>query len=93
MKAIEFKSKLKKNTIHIPMKIQAELKNSEEKEVRVMIFLEEENEVDSLENYTENEVIELANEELESINRGLKDVEEGKIHSNETARKIYGKYL
>ena len=35
----------------------------------------------------------LKNEELESINRGLKDFEEGRIHSHETARKIYEKYL
>ncbi|MCF8232153.1 MAG: hypothetical protein K9J27_08190 [Bacteroidales bacterium] len=32
-------------------------------------------------------------EELECINRGLKDFEEGKSHSHETARKIYEKYL
>lgn len=32
-------------------------------------------------------------EELESIERGLKDFEEGRIHSHETARSIYGKYL
>jgi hypothetical protein len=30
-------------------------------------------------------------EELESINRGLKDFEDGNIHSHETARKVYGK--
>ena len=35
----------------------------------------------------------LKNEELKSINRGLKDFEEGKVHSHETARKIYEKYL
>ena len=35
----------------------------------------------------------LKKEELESINRGLKDLDEGRIHSNETARKIYEKYL
>ena len=35
----------------------------------------------------------LKKEELESINRGLKDFEEGRIHSHETARKIYEKYL
>jgi len=35
----------------------------------------------------------LKKEELESINRGLKDFEEGRIHSHETARGIYGKYL
>jgi hypothetical protein len=32
-------------------------------------------------------------EELESIENGLKDLENGKIHSHETARKIYEKYL
>ncbi len=35
----------------------------------------------------------LRKEELESIQRGLKDIEEGRVHSNETARKIYEKYL
>ncbi len=35
----------------------------------------------------------LNKEELDSINRGLKDFEEGRIHSHETARKIYEKYL
>ena len=36
---------------------------------------------------------ELDQEEITSINRGLKDIEEGRIHSHETARKIYEKYL
>lgn len=35
----------------------------------------------------------LNKEELESIERGLKDLEEGKIYSHETARKVYEKYL
>ena len=35
----------------------------------------------------------LNEEELESINRGLKDFEEGRIHSQETVRKVYEKYL
>lgn len=35
----------------------------------------------------------LEKEELASIKRGLKDIEEGKIHSHETARNIYGKCL
>lgn len=35
----------------------------------------------------------LNKEELESIERGLKDLEDGRIHSHETARKIYEKYL
>jgi hypothetical protein len=35
----------------------------------------------------------LNKEELESIERGLKDLEDGKTHSHETARKVYEKYL
>jgi hypothetical protein len=35
----------------------------------------------------------LNKEELESIERGLKDMEDSKIHSHETARKVYEKYL
>jgi predicted RNase H-like HicB family nuclease len=35
----------------------------------------------------------LSHSEIESINQGLKDFEEGKIHSHEEALKIYGKYL
>ena len=35
----------------------------------------------------------LKKEELESIHRGLKDFEEGRIHSHESAREIYEKYL
>ena len=31
--------------------------------------------------------------EKESINRGLKDISEGKVHSHESAKKIYEKYL
>ncbi|HSO85959.1 MAG TPA: hypothetical protein VLQ91_05365 [Draconibacterium sp.] len=35
----------------------------------------------------------LKKEELESIERGLKDLEEGRTHSHETVRSIYEKYL
>lgn len=35
----------------------------------------------------------LKEEELASIRRGLKDIEEGRVHSHETARKLYEKYL
>ncbi len=35
----------------------------------------------------------LNKEEIESIEEGLKDLEEGRVHSHETARKIYEKYL
>jgi DNA-binding transcriptional regulator/RsmH inhibitor MraZ len=93
MRAIEFKSKLSKNRILIPKKIQSELRDTDEKNVRVMIFWEEETD-SNLKSYPTDEVaIDVANEELESINRGLRDFEEGTIHSNETARKLYEKYL
>jgi hypothetical protein len=35
----------------------------------------------------------LNREELESIEKGLKDLKDGKVHSHETARKVYEKYL
>jgi predicted transcriptional regulator len=36
---------------------------------------------------------EISMEEKESIKKGLIDIEEGRVHSHETARKIYEKYL
>lgn len=36
---------------------------------------------------------EIYKDELDSINRGLKDFKEGKMHSNESVRKIYKRYL
>jgi hypothetical protein len=36
---------------------------------------------------------EISTGEKESIERGLKDISEGKVHSHETAKKIYEKYL
>ena len=36
---------------------------------------------------------ELKKEEIESINRGLKDFEDGRTHDNQVARNIYEKYL
>ncbi len=35
----------------------------------------------------------LTKEEIESIEEGLKDLEEGRVHSHETAKTIYEKYL
>lgn len=35
----------------------------------------------------------LSSEEIESIEIGLRDLKEGRVHSHETARKIYEKYL
>lgn len=94
MRAIEFKSKLSKNRILIPKKIQSELRDTDEKNVRVMIFWEEDTDSNDLKSYpTDVVAIDISNDELESINRGLGDFEEGKVHSNETARKFYEKYL
>jgi hypothetical protein len=36
---------------------------------------------------------ELNDAEIESINRGLKNINEGKVHSHESAKKLYEKYL
>ena len=36
---------------------------------------------------------ELTKEEIESIERGLKDIEQGRVHSHETAKKLYEKFL
>ncbi len=35
----------------------------------------------------------LKKEEIDSIDRGLKDFEEGKIHSHDIVRKVYERYL
>jgi hypothetical protein len=35
----------------------------------------------------------LKREEIESINQGLKDFQEGRIHIHDSVRKIYEKYL
>lgn len=94
MRAIEFKSKLSKNRILIPKKLQSELRDTDEKNVRVIIFWEEGTDTNDLKSYpTDVAAVDIANDELESINRGLRDFEEGKIHTNETARKLYEKYL
>jgi len=79
--------------IHIPKKIQSELSTTDERNVRVMIFLEDDDELDLKLYKIETIPIDVANDELESINKGLRDFEEGKIHSNETVRKLYEKYL
>ncbi|PKP07839.1 MAG: hypothetical protein CVU03_14020 [Bacteroidetes bacterium HGW-Bacteroidetes-2] len=36
---------------------------------------------------------EISTGEKESIEKGLKDISEGKVHSHETAKKTYEKYL
>ena len=35
----------------------------------------------------------LKKDEIESINRGLKDIDEGNMYSHDTVRKVYEKYL
>ena len=39
MKALEFKSKIKNNQIHIPIRIQAELKTNQD--IRVIVFIDD----------------------------------------------------
>ena len=94
MRAIEFNSKLGKTRILIPKEIQPELQNAIEKNVRVMILIDDSDDQDIGKFVNEEEEsVDLLQEELESINRGLNDFKEGKIHSHETVRKLYEKYL
>ena len=41
MKALEFKSKIKNNQILIPTRIQAEFKSKQDKNVRVIVLIED----------------------------------------------------
>ena len=41
MRALEFKSKIKNNQILIPLKIQSELKNKKDKDVRVIVLIDD----------------------------------------------------
>ena len=91
MRAIEFISNVKNQSIHIPKKFQAGLKNMVGKNFRVMIFLKED--IDSNDYKSTDSTIDVENDILDSINRGLKDFEEGRTHSNESIRKLYEKYL
>ncbi len=95
MKALEFKSKISNNRIHIPKKIQAELRSIREKNVRVMIFLDDPDvsvDTEGLNLISMDNSNLLTSGEQDSINNGLKDLEEGRIYSHETARKLYEKY-
>ena len=91
MRAIEFKLHVKNQSIHIPKKFQAELKNMVGKNVRVIIFLDDD--INSKDYKSIDSPIDVEKAELDSINRGLKDFEEGRTHSNEAVRKLYEKYL
>ncbi len=41
MKALEFKSKIKNNQIHIPTRIQSELKTNKDKDIRVIVLIDD----------------------------------------------------
>ncbi len=41
MRALEFKSKIKNNKIQIPLKIQSELNKSQDKDVRVIVLIDD----------------------------------------------------
>jgi hypothetical protein len=41
MRAIEFKSKIKNNQILIPVKLQSELKSKRDKDVRVIVLIDD----------------------------------------------------
>ena len=96
MKAIEFKSKISNNKIQIPKKVQSELRIADDKNVRVMVFLDDSHVTDEDDLLKINSSVEagsLSTDEIESINQGLKDFEEGRTNSHEAARKLYEKYL
>jgi predicted transcriptional regulator len=44
-------------------------------------------------NSSKNYLGRIGKEETKSIERGLQDIKEGRVHSHEIARKIYEKYL
>jgi len=93
MRAIEFNSKISKTRILIPKEIQSELRNAVEKNVRVMILFDDSDDQNIGKYLNEVQSVDISKEELESINRGLIDFKEGRIHSHETTRKLYEKYL
>lgn len=93
MRTIEFKSKVKDQYIHIPKKVQEELKDAVGKNVRVIIFIDDSDDQDIGKLINEEQSTDLLQEQLESINRGLNDFKEGRIHSHESVRKLYEKYL
>jgi len=48
MRAIEFKSKIKNNQISIPVKLQSELKSKQDKDVRVIVLIDDSETADDL---------------------------------------------
>jgi hypothetical protein len=48
MRAIEFKSKIKNNQISIPVNLQSELKSKQDKDVRVIVLIDDSETADDL---------------------------------------------
>lgn len=48
MRAIEFKSKIRNNQISIPVKLQSELKSKQDRDVRVIVLIDDSETVDDL---------------------------------------------
>jgi hypothetical protein len=48
MRAIEFKTKIKNNQIQIPIKIQSELKSDQDKDIRVIVLVDDSEVYDNL---------------------------------------------
>ncbi len=48
MRAIEFKSKIKNNQISIPIRLQSELKIKQDKDVRVIVLIDDSETADDL---------------------------------------------
>jgi hypothetical protein len=48
MRAIEFKSKIRNNQISIPVKLQSELKSKQDKDVRVIVLIDDSETADDL---------------------------------------------
>jgi len=48
MRAIEFKSKIKNNRISIPTRVQSELKVNQDKDIRVIVLIEDSENYDDL---------------------------------------------
>jgi hypothetical protein len=48
MRAVEFKSKIKNNQIQIPIKVQSELKTNQDKDIRVIVLIDDTEIYDSI---------------------------------------------
>lgn len=48
MKALEFKTKIKNNRIVIPLRIQSELKTNQDRDVRVIVLIDDNEKSDDL---------------------------------------------